>query len=514
MAWVHPIEAAVGRTWAWALRGARGPEARPALVLGWTADGRAVEVSDETLVRHGLIVGATGAGKTSLMLHVALQAIARGDGLLLIDAKADLGLLGELCRMAALAGRAADLRVIAPSMPELTHTWNVCEVGTETEITSKLILLQPFSEPGVSFREAQHSVLLAVVAGLRALGRAFHLGDVVACLLIPESIQELQQALARQGTPAARAALAGLAFALESFSRGRGEDGRPVIDWGQYTYWVSSIGRILWRYLVGPRGRIALAHRGDVSFLRAIREGHIVYVQLPILQEPESAWDWAKVVMMDLMTAVGAVNARGLRPDRPFLVLADEFAYYATGAFRALFEQARAARVGVLAAVQSYGQLKRDPKAAQGDMLQTLEDNTAVKVILRVGSALSLRETVEVLGKARRAGVRSERVGRGVRGERDLQVTLEEDYRVRPEELEDLAVGEAWAQVRHAGDRPPETARIRWPYWPAALPGRPEAFLEVLRAAAPAGLARPPRPEETAGFWERYERRVRRAGAS
>jgi len=508
--WRHPIERVLLETAARVrdLRpaGAR-PDAVPEIVLGWDR-GRPVRVSDETLVRHGLIVGSTGAGKTSLLLHLALQAIARGDGLLMIDAKADLGLLGELFRMATLVGRAADLRVIAPSLPEYSHTWNICEVGTETEITSKLILLQPFSEPGVVFREAQHSVLLAVVGALQALGRPFHLGDVVACLLIPDSMYELMRALERMGSPRARQALSMMGFALESFSRGRDPEGRPQIDWGQYTYWVSSIGRILWRYLVGPRGRIALAHRGDVSFLSAVREGHIVYVQLPILQEPESAWDWAKVVMMDLMTAVGAVNARGLQPERPFLVLADEFAYYATGAFRAIFEQARSARVGILAAVQSYGQLKKDPKVAHGDFLQTVEDNTAVKVILRVGSALSLRETVEVLGKVRRGAVRSERVGRG---QKDVYVQIEDDYRVRPEDLEDLAVGEAVVRVRHAGDRPTEVARIRWPYWPAHLPPVDRAaLLDVLRSSVRAGSRR---VEAPAGFWERYEGRVRRWAA-
>jgi len=474
------------------------------------ASGAPVVVDDDTLRRHGLIVGASGAGKTSLMLYIAYGQVRRGGGLLLIDAKADTDLLRELLWMAARAGRLADVRVVTPALPELSHTWNFLEVGTATEVTSKLMLLAPFQpEGGLIFRETQHSVLLGIVEGLQALGRRFHLGDVVACLVIPESLLELLEELRQDGRPRARRALVTLRFALESFGRGKDD-----VDWSQYVYWVSSLGRILYRYCVGDRGRIILAHAGDVQMVRDIPEGRIVYMQLPILQEPESAWDYAKVIMMDLMTAVGHLNVSGQRgPRLPFLVLADEFAHYATGAFRAIFEQARSAGVCIYAAIQSYGQLKGDPKK-MGDVLQIVEDNTAVKLILRLGSAVSLREAAEALGKRRDVVLRQASTatrGEGRRSGIHWSAQVEDEYVVRPEELAEVDVGEAVYRILPG--RPGErvrTGRVRWDYLPGRVPvAEKAAVMDVFRQAAERRLAGGGYDRTTcAGFWERYERGI------
>jgi hypothetical protein len=54
-------------------------------------------VSREREARHWLIWGSVGAGKTQTMLHLILAAIARGDGVLVLDVKGDMtaGLPGE-----------------------------------------------------------------------------------------------------------------------------------------------------------------------------------------------------------------------------------------------------------------------------------------------------------------------------------------------------------------------------------------------------------------------------------
>ena len=49
-----------------------------------------VSLTLEERLRHCAIVGATGSGKSTLLRHIAAQDMARGDGLLLIDAHGDL----------------------------------------------------------------------------------------------------------------------------------------------------------------------------------------------------------------------------------------------------------------------------------------------------------------------------------------------------------------------------------------------------------------------------------------
>jgi hypothetical protein len=54
-------------------------------------------VSGERETRHWLIWGSVGAGKAQTMLHLILAAMARGDGVLVLDVKGDMtaGLPGE-----------------------------------------------------------------------------------------------------------------------------------------------------------------------------------------------------------------------------------------------------------------------------------------------------------------------------------------------------------------------------------------------------------------------------------
>jgi hypothetical protein len=47
-------------------------------------------ISREREARHWLIWGSVGAGKTQTMLHLILAAIARGDGVLVLDVKGDM----------------------------------------------------------------------------------------------------------------------------------------------------------------------------------------------------------------------------------------------------------------------------------------------------------------------------------------------------------------------------------------------------------------------------------------
>jgi len=49
-----------------------------------------ISLSLQERLRHMALIGATGSGKSTLIRHIAAQDIARGDGLLLVDAHGDL----------------------------------------------------------------------------------------------------------------------------------------------------------------------------------------------------------------------------------------------------------------------------------------------------------------------------------------------------------------------------------------------------------------------------------------
>jgi len=58
--------------------------------IGRTSNGIPVALSRDERLRHTAIFGSTGVGKTTLLLNIVAQDIARGDGLLLIDPHGDM----------------------------------------------------------------------------------------------------------------------------------------------------------------------------------------------------------------------------------------------------------------------------------------------------------------------------------------------------------------------------------------------------------------------------------------
>ena len=95
----------LGRVPSRVLRGRRlltGDQARQSFLRSAAAESRqsgvglellpGLAVSRERETRHWLIWGSVGAGKTQTMLHLILAAIARGDGVLVLD---DAGRGGE-----------------------------------------------------------------------------------------------------------------------------------------------------------------------------------------------------------------------------------------------------------------------------------------------------------------------------------------------------------------------------------------------------------------------------------
>ena len=57
--------------------------------IGETAHGKPVSLTRDERLRHMAIFGSTGVGKTTFLLNIVAQDIARGDGLLVIDPHGD-----------------------------------------------------------------------------------------------------------------------------------------------------------------------------------------------------------------------------------------------------------------------------------------------------------------------------------------------------------------------------------------------------------------------------------------
>src|SRR5581483_1645288 len=110
--------------------------------LGFDRSGRAVVLSDQEVSAHGLIVGASGAGKSTTLLTILTDHVRRGNPVVALDLKGS-PLFAERLRCASVAaGR--PFRLWSLDGPSV---WNPLQHGNATELKDKLIATERFTEP-------------------------------------------------------------------------------------------------------------------------------------------------------------------------------------------------------------------------------------------------------------------------------------------------------------------------------------------------------------------------------
>ena len=139
--------------------------------VGWDVRGRATRVSRSELAQHALVVGATGAGKTTTLLRIAEALVTQRQGFVVIDLKGDPDIVRRLRQIAERAGRG----VVVWSL-DGGAVWNPLAHGGASELTDKLIALEQWSEP--HYQRAAQRYLHTVLSALVDTGQVPSLGEV------------------------------------------------------------------------------------------------------------------------------------------------------------------------------------------------------------------------------------------------------------------------------------------------------------------------------------------------
>ena len=133
------------------------------VALGVDADGRQVVLSDQQLSAHGLILGASGAGKSTTLLRILTDHVARHRPVVAIDMKGSPSFAGELEAAAAAAGRP----FVLWSIDGPSH-WNPLGHGNPTELKDRLIATERFSEPHYKRAAERYAQMALQVLAARA----------------------------------------------------------------------------------------------------------------------------------------------------------------------------------------------------------------------------------------------------------------------------------------------------------------------------------------------------------
>jgi hypothetical protein len=439
--WVVPAVALVGVALALRrsmrrsrTRAAGGPA--DAIPLGADPRGREVWVSERELSAHGLIVGASGSGKTTTLLRIATELVTRGRPVVVIDMKASPAFARSLAAAAAAAGRPFSLWT-----PDGPSRWNPLQHGNATELKDKLIATERFTEP--HYQRAAERYVQNVLTVLHKTDRQPSLAGVVE-LMEPH---RLRGAL-RDLTPDLRARIQDYLTGLtpDQLSAVRGLQTRLAILTESHTG----------RYLEPD------AQGGSVDLRDALAGSEVVLFSLNSSTYGKLAAQLGTLAVQDLVCAAGhrlQAQSSGHVPEQGFVVI-DEASVLGGDHILALFARGRESGLGVLAATQELADWER---AAPGLRDQIL-GNTAVKLAHRQEVPSSAQTIAQLVGtekvweETQHIGgplLSGLRTGGGTRRQT-------EQFIVHPNEIKALGTGDAVLISKLRGQNA-QTVRIQPP---------------------------------------------------
>jgi conjugal transfer pilus assembly protein TraD len=419
------------------LAGRHRRDERPegAIVLGKDAGGREVSITEHELSAHGLILGASGAGKTTTLLTILTEQIRRGRPVLVIDMKGSPELAARLAQAAGAAGR--PFKLWSPDGP---NHWNPLQYGNATELKDKLISTERFTEP--HYQRAAERYVQNVLQVLEHVHpeRGPTLEEVVRLMdpnRLPGALRGLPSAL----TERIHDYLAGLT--PDQLSAVRGLQTRLAIVTESHTGpYLASPGTDA----AGPGDSGAApgdAGGGEpVDVRRALAGEEVVLFSLNAGTYGQLAVQLGTLAVQDVICATGhrlAERAHGGQQELA-LVAIDESSLLGDHLV-ALFARGREGGVGTLAATQEMADFDR---AARGLRDQVL-GNTAVKVAHRQDVPASAQVIAQMAG-TEKAWEETEQIGgsllTGYPGNRGTRRQVEQ-FVVHPNEIKSLQTGDA-----------------------------------------------------------------------
>ena len=389
------------------------------LLLGYDERARAVDVpfAGRDGGKHGLVVGATGSGKTVTQTMMATQAILLGMGVIVLDPKGDRGMRDRLKQATETAGRA-----FLEWTPAGPHAYNPFAHGGETEIADKALAGEHFTEPHYQ-RQAQR-YLGHVVRALRSSETEVSLRRIVE-LMEPEKLEELARCMSE--TDAERT------FA-----------------------YLDTLGARQRTDLTGVRDRLAILVESDVGrwldpqspgvrcldLPSAVHARATVYFNLESDSRPLVAEMLGAAIVQDLQTTIAALQGTPIGT----LVVIDEFSAIAAGQVVRLFGRARSAGFNLLLGTQELSDLRL---RGREHLLEQVMGNLSVMIAHRQVVPGSAGLIAEVAGSKWTWRVSRHSDGRSTR-------TRTQEAALDPGRIMDL--GQGWAAVIVPGD--PHGARI------------------------------------------------------
>jgi len=164
-------------------------------LLGYNVHGEPWLWPDLVRMKHGVIVGGTGAGKSTFLENIIAQDVTRRFGarpmpMIIFDGKGEREFLDRLLPHIEAAGRLQDLRVIDPTHPTESARYNPFYALDDAYQEHVNFIFRSFGLREDFFKGHQEAYLSDLVRILQYTGRLFNVYDVLVMALDEEVLAE------------------------------------------------------------------------------------------------------------------------------------------------------------------------------------------------------------------------------------------------------------------------------------------------------------------------------------
>ncbi|MBX6424235.1 TraM recognition domain-containing protein [Thermosulfurimonas sp. F29] len=461
---------------------AKDPQERRFLELGTDEFGWPLQVPLSELTRHVLLIGTTGAGKTTGIRKLLFSHMLWGGGCTFVDGKSDTrDTFYIFASMVAEAGRQEDFLVLNFLNPAQSNTFNPFLHGDGDFLVELLanFLPETSGDGNADYFKGRGLVLMrsvmAILVWMRdELGKVFDVRDVQRALSLKNVVEwgmkiksgEIPLYVTRGGArvPVGERLMAYLSNLgpweqVYAMYQGQQVDTmliEQVVKQHQFAVqqWDEALD-----LLGGTYAPIFCTHEPEIDMVDVIQNSRILYVLLPSLEKSETTLQrMGKMILGVIKTALSTLLGRDVvgsadeitervernRPALSHIAVLDEYGSYAVPGFSTVLAQARSLGYAVIISVQDLGRLYRASEAEAGALI----GNTNIKILMKIEDPEKTGKIVlERVGKSYMLVPSTVMAKKGVLPGYDVRAesfTVQERERIQLLDLYALKKGEAY----------------------------------------------------------------------
>ena len=425
----------------------RGANRNGSTLLGYNVHKEPWLWPDLVRMKHGVIVGGTGAGKSTFLENIIAQDVTRRFGtrrmpMIIFDGKGEREFLDRLLPHIEAAGRLQDLRVIDPTHPTESARYNPFYALDDAYQEHVNFIFRSFGLREDFFKGHQEAYLSDLVRILQYTGKVFNVYDVLV-MALDERVLEEQIGIAK----ARLASVSGISMQKRlNFEMSVKMLHQSLADRERVEKIQGLLNELL-SFLEDELSIVTGSYQDLLTLDEVLENDLIMFVSLNANRNQRAVEALGKILLQNIQLMVGkryAQPASGRDADEPMLsVILDEFAPFAYPAFTQVLQTARGARVSFLFSFQSMPQLQRVSQAFADEVssapgtkmiMNVSEENTAQWFLKASARIATKRRSLSV----RRTGIFSTKYTEtGTGSESDIKET-----RAREDHIKNLPVGQ------------------------------------------------------------------------